>query len=669
MTSRSSAPINEITVCRRFNQSIRAIMANNSLLKLGAFIALGIFLSLYVGVACLPTIAVVFTIYLVTGGWRFTLIVIKTLPRDFRGLLFLIKVTVLIRYYIRQKYTLAKIFGKHVQKYPKKPCFIFEDVVWTFQDVENVSNRVANYFYEAGYRKGDMVALFMESRPEFVCLWLGLSKIGVSAALINFNQRDTALAHSITISNCKAVVFGGELSQAIKDVTQELPKKIELYHTGAMTTNDITPINLDVALERTSTYPPPKVDQNFKDCLFFIFTSGTTGLPKAAIVTHTRYFYMALAIQFFHHITSEDILYDTLPLYHTAGGILGIGQAILGGTTVVIRRKFSASQFWTDCIKYNCTMAQYIGEICRYLLAQPPRATDNQHKVRVMYGNGLRPQIWSEFQHRFGVKSMGEFYGATEGNCSIVNFDNTVGAVGFLTRIVPALYPVTLIRVDEDTGEPLRDRTGMCIFAKPGEPGELVGKIVKGNPLREFDGYANKAASKKKIVSDVYRKGDTGFLTGDILVMDELGYMYFRDRTGDTFRWRGENVSTSEVEGILHKILKLQDATCYGVEIPGNEGKAGMAAIVDENNSVDLKGLYQAFQKSLPPYARPVFIRITKTVATTGTFKLKKTDLKKDGFNPSLIKDPVFYMNSKLGQYEQITPQIYDDICNNRIRL
>ncbi|ESP05040.1 hypothetical protein LOTGIDRAFT_205996 [Lottia gigantea] len=601
-------------------------------------------------------------------SWQFTWIVLKTLPRDFRGLMFLIKMKLDISHYNKSNFTIGKIFESLVKKHPAKPCFICEDTTWTYQDVDNITNRIGNYFYEAGYRKGDMVALFMENRPEYVCIWLGLSKIGVSAALINFNQRDMALVHSINVSNARAVIFGGELSQAIKDVLPQLSKTIQLYHSGPLNTNDITPVDLDAALVRTSSFPPPKVQQSFKDCLFYIYTSGTTGLPKAAVVSHTRYYYMTMGVRFFFKITGEDVLYDTLPLYHTAGGILGTGQAVLGGTTLVIRKKFSASQFWNDCIKYNCTVAQYIGEICRYLLAQPEKQTDLHHKVRLMFGNGLRPQIWREFQERFGVEVMGEFYGATEGNCNIINFENKVGAVGFLTRILPFLYPVTLIRVNEQTGEPLRDRNGLCIFAKPGEAGELVGKIVKGNPLREFDGYANKSASQKKIVYDVYRRGDSGFLTGDVLSMDQYGYMYFRDRTGDTFRWRGENVSTSEVEAVIHNIVKLQDAVCYGVEIPGIEGRAGMAAIVDENNTVDVNVIAEGLKRSLPPYARPVFLRLTKSVSMTGTFKLKKVDLKKEGFNPE-VKDKIFYLDSKSGRYEQVTPAVYHGICSHKIRL
>ncbi|PVD22086.1 hypothetical protein C0Q70_17890 [Pomacea canaliculata] len=393
---------------------------------------------------------------------------------------------------------------------------------------------------------------------------------------------------------------------------------MSLFCSGQMVSNDLMPTFLDPHLARASILPPPSVDLSFKDKLFYIYTSGTTGLPKAAIVTHARFFYMSYGVNQLFRISSQDIIYNTLPLYHTAGGILGVGQLLHSGVTMVIRRKFSASQFWLDCVKYNCTVAQYIGEICRYLLVQPFRPEEQQHRVRLMFGNGVKPQIWRQFQERFGVSLIGEFYGATEGNCSVVNFENKVGAVGFTTRIAPFLYPVTLLKVDPANGDIVRDKHGLCVHAKPGEVGEMAGKIVTGRPAREFDGYVQKSATDRKIIHDVFRKGDRAFLTGDLLMMDELGYLYFHDRTGDTFRWRGENVSTSEVEAIISNHAGLKDAVVYGVEVPGSEGRAGMAAIADENFNLDLNALTIAMQKSLPQYARPVFLRLMTSVDTTG---------------------------------------------------
>lgn len=188
----------------------------------------------------------------------------------------------------------------------------------------------------------------------------------------------------------------------------------------------------------------------------------------------------------------DDVIYNTLPMYHAAGSCLGLSAGLLYGLTVVMRKKFSASNFWTDCIKYNCTVANYIGEICRFLYSVPPKPTDNQHKIRLMYGNGLRPQLWANFVKRFNIKDISEIYGATEGNSNIINFANKVGSVGFVPRFAGKAYPAKLIRCDQITGEPIRDVNGKCIETEPGQPGVFVNKISFRSAVRGFSGYADK---------------------------------------------------------------------------------------------------------------------------------------------------------------------------------
>lgn len=663
-----------MTTVFRVARFIRTIVKGNSVmdvfLKCGLLFLLGAFLSFYLGWSCLATTLTVFAVYLVTGGWRFAKVVCFTIKRDLRALHVLLTMKWNVRKYHRTGSSIPKLFKATADKYPKKTCFIFEDKSWTFQEVDQYSNAIANYFYEAGIRQGNVVAIFMENHPNLVFYWLGLAKIGAVGALVNYNLRDKPLLHCLEAANAQAFVFGSEMTGAVRDVVGDLSQGTQLYMTGQGPVEGLRAVLLDPLLEKSPTYPPPTpTGIKFTGRLFYVYTSGTTGLPKAAIISHSRFYYMSFAVNRFMELESGDVLYDPLPLYHTAGGIIGVGQAFLRGTTVVVKKKFSASRFWDDCVQHNCTAAQYIGEICRYLMAQPHRAAETQHKVRIMFGNGLQKAIWEDFQKRFGVKIMGEFYGATEGNCNIINYDNTIGAVGFKSMILPFVYPVTLIKVDKDTNEIVRDKNGVCVKAKPGEPGELVGKIVTGDPFREFDGYVNKQATEKKTARDVFRKGDMAFLTGDILIMDWKGYMYFRDRTGDTFRWRGENVSTTEVETAISKIVKLQDAVVYGVEVPGTEGRAGMAAIVDENENLDLSQLNAALQRTLPPYARPLFIRLIKEADLTGTFKLKKTTLRDEGINPNVVKDRLFYMNSKTGQYESLTDIVYRGICDGKIRL
>ncbi|GIY42352.1 long-chain fatty acid transport protein 1 [Caerostris darwini] len=571
----------------------------------------------------------------------------------------------------RANATVGEIFQRLVKKHPNKVCIMHEDKKWTFQEIEDYSNQVANCFAKLGYTAGDDVAVFMESKVEFVTIWLGLSKIGVVPALINSNLRMKSLAFSITSVKCKAVIFGGELIQAVKDATPLLKELEDLQYfcLGQFDPAVIPAKSLDTLIPESSISPPINHKGDMNDRLFYVYTSGTTGMPKAAIIRHSRFMWLGAGIHYMNKITNDDVLYTALPLYHTAGGILSLSQTILFGNSCGIRSKFSASKFWDDCIKYEATIAQYIGELCRYILAQPEKPQDKQHKIRLMFGNGLRPQIWQQFVDRFNIPNIGELYGSTEGNANVINIDNKVGAVGFMSRIIPTVYPVSLIKVDANTGDPIRDNRGLCIRCEPGEPGEFVGKIITSDPIRQFDGYVNQNATKKKIIRDCFTKGDMAFLSGDLLRMDEDGYLFFMDRTGDTFRWRGENVSTMEVEGMISNILHHADSVVYGVEVPDNEGRAGMVAISDAEHKVDLKVLLRELWQSLPPYAVPLFVRICDTLEATGTFKLKKVDLQKEGFDPSIIKDPLYYLDKKQGAYLPLDADTYNNICSGQIRL
>uniref|UniRef100_A0A8B9GXL8 Very long-chain fatty acid transport protein n=1 Tax=Astyanax mexicanus TaxID=7994 RepID=A0A8B9GXL8_ASTMX len=536
------------------------------------------------------------------------------------GLWVLIRVKFLVRRHLRERSTIPSIFSERVALHPDKPALVEEATgeVWSFSELDQRSDAVGRWALEQGWRSGDVVAVFMEGRPLMVALWLGLAKVGVEAALINFNLRKDSLLHCVEVSGAQGMVFGAEL-----------------------------------------------VDGK----LFYIYTSGTTGLPKAAIVVHSRFYRISAFGYYSFKLRPDDVIYTCLPLYHSAGNIMGVGQCLVHGLTVVIRRKFSASRFWDDCIRYNCTVVQYIGEICRYLLSQPVRPSEANHCVRVAIGNGLRPNVWEAFAKRFGMKQIGEFYGATECNCSIANLDGKMGACGFNSVILPNIYPIRLLRVEEENMELIRDREGLCIPCRPGEPGVLVGRIIQQDPLRRFDGYANQEATNKKIIHNVFQKGDSAYLSGDLMVMDRLGYIYFRDRSGDTFRWRGENVSTTEVEGILSGLLNQTDVAVYGVSIPGVEGKAGMAAIADSTGSFDCETFLQEVQKSLPSYARPLFLRLSPEVDTTGTFKIQKTRLQKEGFDPRHSADRFYFLNSRAGRYEALTEELYNSIVEGRVSL
>ena len=501
--------------------------------------------------------------WLVTGGYETVYIICRTFPRDVRAVKKMVQLVVGSKMAEINNMTVPKVFYKTVQKCPNKVLFYYKDEEWTFQQVEEYSNKIAHFFLQEGYSKGDTIAVFMENRPEFVCTWLGLAKIGVIPALINYNLRAESLHHSILVAGCKAVIYSSSLSTAVAEIFSMLlnGKRVSYptYYTGEEAPLGVVPgsKNLDEMCRSLSIKPVSKVIQdsvNFKDKLMFIYTSGTTGMPKAAVIKHARYILASFGLTSIIGVKQTDVLYCPLPLYHSVGGMISLAGCMSSGISMVIRDKFSASQYFQDCVKYNVTVGQYIGELCRYLLATKPSQYDDKHQIRLMFGNGLRPDIWTEFTERFSIPNISEFYGSTEGNSNIINFDNTVGAVGFVPVLFSSILPLGLIKVDEE-GIPIRDpQTGLCIRCSPGEPGEFVGIIQQNHPVREFSGYSDAESTSKKILRNVWKQGDICFRSGDILVSDKFGYLYFRDRKGDTFRWKGENVSTAEVESVISRI-------------------------------------------------------------------------------------------------------------------
>ncbi|KAK0076722.1 hypothetical protein PV325_004958 [Microctonus aethiopoides] len=582
-----------------------------------------------------------------------------------------LKVNLLLWYWEKRGFTVARLFTRQAEINPNKIAFIFENQNWTYGVLDKFTNRISRYFRTQPMSRGDSMALLMENRPEYIGTWLGLSKAGFVTALVNTNLRKEVLIHSITAANCKSIIFGGEFKDAIAEIKNKLPD-LALYQWTEDSSISVLDgaVDLNKAITQVSD-DPVEVDLSLgcpRDKLIYIYTSGTTGMPKAAVISNLRYMLVSCGVYYMLGLRKTDRIYDSLPLYHSAGGIVGAGQALCIGITVVLRRKFSVSKFWTDCIQYECTVAQYIGEICRFLLTVPPSPNDTAHKIRLMYGNGLRPQIWEAFKNRFNIEQIGEFYGATEGNSNLVNIDNTVGAVGFMPKYVGRLYPVGLLRFDDETGEPIRNKDGLCILCKPGETGIFVGKINPKKAVNDFSGYANKEESEKKIIYNVFKKGDRVFNSGDILVMDDMGYFYFKDRRGDTFRWKGENVATAEIEAVISNILSLMDSVVYGVEVPGHEGKAGMVAIYDPQSSLNLHEFAEGLKKTLPVYARPLFVRVLSELPLTGTFKLKKSDLQKDGFNIEKISDPI-YLLDKSGNYVRFTEQLHRELKEEKLRL
>ena len=536
--------------------------------------------------------------------WKTVNLIARTSVRDIKAFWKFGKYVTYIRYVNLRQKTVPMVFRDTAKRLPQKTMFIFNDKKWTYAEAEQFTNRIANYFSSRGLKAGDDVALMMENRPEQVLIWLGLSKIGVSTALINTNLRGDPLLHCAKMVNSKAVIFSPEMASQIGEIAENLEGKLssKLYRFGSSqhAERGDRMVGYDVAPDiiGCSTKAPEFVGK-LTDCLLYVYTSGTTGLPKAARLRQSRYFLTAGASRFLADVRDDDISYCFLPLYHFAGGVMQMSQTVLFGVTAVVVPGFSATNFWHDCIKHECTVTQYIGEVCRYLYLQPEKPTDRQHKIRIMVGNGMRKEMWIPFQKRFGVPHIREIYGATESNGNSMNLDGFPGSVGIYpticrlsTRVANAVYHRFIIKVDPETGTPLRGPDGLCILVGPNEPGEFVAEITR-KPESQFDGYTDTKSTEKKIYYDVVKKGDQCFASGDILLYDDDGNLFFKDRTGDTYRWKGENVSTAEVEGIVSKHANYYDCVVTGVDIPNCEGKAGMVTIIDPGQGVDLQVLLQ----------------------------------------------------------------------------
>ncbi|KAM3599808.1 uncharacterized protein V6R79_011894 [Siganus canaliculatus] len=551
---------------------------------------------------------------------------------------------------------------------PDKPFIVFEKQILTYQDVNKRSSKIANAFRTVGtLKQGDTVALMMFNEPDFICVWLGLCKLGCKVAFLNVNIRGKSLIHCFQTSGATTLVLGAELLHLMEEVLPDLKGSVAVWVVDHSSPSEdfISLLDKLEDMPEESLSEPPKVDimSNF----VFIFTSGTTGLPKAACVGHLK---AIVSMSFFHMCgaTSDDVIYITLPLYHMSASLLGIGGCIHLGATCVLKRKFSASHFWKDCVKYNVTVVQYIGELCRYLVNHPKVPEESAHKVWLAAGSGLRTDVWRDFIQRFGKITIREGYGLTEASIGFLNYTDQVGPIGRASFFNKLSMSFELLRYDPDTCEPVRTASGRCIKAPKGEAGILVAPVTT---MSQFLGYAgNKPESDKKLIRDVFSVGDVYFNTGDLLLHDNKDFLFFCDRIGDTFRWKGENVSTTEVSAVLGLLDFIQEANVYGVTIPGCEGRAGMAAIIikqdQEFNGVKL---HKHLLKTLPAYAWPWFLRIQTSLDVTDTFKQQKVKLVQQGFNPGATQDPLYFLDTLQEDYVVLTLSLYQEIVSGKIKF
>ena len=523
------------------------------------------------------------------------------------------------------KKSIGTVFQERAARYGDRIFLKFGDQQLTYRDANAAANRYAAVLAARGVGQGDVVGIMLRNSPNAVLAMLATVKCGAVAGMLNYHQRGEVLAHSLGLLKAKVLIAETDLVSAVAE------------SGGTGTTETLTVEDLErYAVSAPATNPASASAVQAKDTAFYIFTSGTTGFPKASVMTHRRWLAALAAFGGLGlRLHSSDTLYCCLPLYHNNALTVALSSVINSGSTLLLGKSFSASRFWDEVIAGDATAFIYIGEICRYLLNQPPKPTDRAHKVRVIAGNGLRPEIWNEFTKRFGIARVCEFYASSEGNTAFINIFNVPQTTG----ISPT--PLAYVEYDPDTGAPLRDENGRVRRVPAGEPGLLISPV---NKLQPFDGYTDKESSEKKLVRNAFREGDCWFNSGDVMSPQGMGHAAFVDRLGDTFRWKGENVATTQVEAALASDGSVEECTVFGVEVPDTGGRAGMAAVkLRDGAEFDGQSVARAVYSQLPAYALPLFVRVVPSLEHTTTFKSRKVELRKQAYGKG-VTDPLYVL-------------------------
>jgi fatty-acyl-CoA synthase len=565
--------------------------------------------------------------------------------------------------------TLARVIEEIARERPDAPALLSAAETFSYGTLAARINQYARWALAQDLAKGDVVGLMMPNRPEYLAIWLGLTSVGVVVALLNTNLRGPALAHCIDTVAPQHVIVAAELADAFQSAADVLTSRPKIWTHGDAGGSET---RIDVAVDSLSAKPLADAERRavtIADPALLIYTSGTTGLPKAAYVSHRRMLEWSFWFAGLMDAGPDDRMYDCLPLYHSVGGVVATGALLVRGGSVLIRDKFSAQRFWDDVADSGCTLVQYIGELCRYLVNAPQSPKERAHRLRLACGNGLQADVWEKFQQRFAIPRILEFYAATEGNFSLYNVEGKVGAIGRVPSFLAHRFPLRLVRFDAVAEAPIRDNRGFCIRCAANEIGEAIGKIHDGSMNGgTFEGYTDGAESESKILRNVFEPGDAWYRTGDLMRRDAGGFFYFVDRIGDTFRWKGENVSTSEVAAAITAFPGIVEATVYGVHIPGTEGAAGMAAIVCDR-ALDFMAFRAHLARRLPAYARPLFVRVMTKIAVTGTFKHTKSDLRREGFDPAATADTIYFDDPARREFARLDGVFHGSIQAGKVRL
>ncbi|MGH6672754.1 MAG: long-chain-acyl-CoA synthetase [Xanthobacteraceae bacterium] len=550
------------------------------------------------------------------------------------------------------------------------PALLSAHECLTYRALAGRANQYARWALDQKLAVGETVALMMPNCPEYLAIWLGITRIGGIVALINTNLRGAALAHCLDIVTPRHVIVAADLARAFQSALPHLSTQPKIWSHGG---DSAAAKRIDSEIGRCSSEPLSAEERRavtIADRALLIYTSGTTGLPKAANVSHRRLLQWSFWFAGLMNTGPDDRMYDCLPMYHSIGGVVATGAVLVNGGSVVIRDKFSAQSFWDDVCGWDCTLFQYIGELCRYLAHTPAHRLEQSHRLRLACGNGLSADVWRSFQQRFQVPRILEFYAATEGNVSLYNVEGKIGAIGRAPSFLSHRFPLALVRFDEAAGGPMRDAKGFCIRCATDEAGEAIGRIADhgAHAGGAFEGYSSERESKQKVLRDVFERGDAWYRTGDLMRKDADGFYYFVDRVGDTFRWKGENVSATEVAATIAGFPGVSEATVYGVAVPGSEGAAGMATLV-AGGELDLPAFRSHLLRLLPPYARPLFIRIKQHIEITATFKHRKNDLKREGYDPASTADAIYFDDPARRAFIRLDTAMYERIRSGTIRL
>ena len=562
-------------------------------------------------------------------------------------------------------FSIGRLLEIRAALHPRRRALLFRDEVITYGEFNRRVNRIAHCLADRGIVQGDCVSLMMENSPEALIYLIAVTKLGAIGSMMNTAQRGELLHHSLSLTNPKMIIASRRYAPLLTSLPDRegQDRVVEGWiEDGSGTAVADRWLDMGQLVKNfPDTNPATTRHINRSMPCFYVYTSGTTGRSKASVMTHSRWLRSMAGIGLASlKIKRRDILYCSLPLFHNNALTISFAAVLGAGACMAISEGFSASRFWTEVIRYRATMFCYIGEICRYLLAQPPSPDDKRHRIRSIVGNGLRAEIWAEFKNRFAIEHINEFYSASECNLAFTNGFNFFGTAGYS----PLLYKV--IAYDAIKNEPIRDPKGRIEECGPGETGLLITKITR---LAPFDGYTDSRASEEKLLRHVFKKGDCYLNTGDLVLNQGHSHVAFVDRVGDTFRWKGENVATSEVEGAINLFPQVKDSVVYGVIIPRTDGRAGMVALtlncpVEE---FDFDSFRQEMEEMLPAYALPLFIRFRAKQEMSATFKYQRGQLREQGFDPFTINDNLYAWIPGQG-YARLTKDLFQAIGNGKVR-